>query len=565
MLGLAVLSAVLYLWNLTSSGFANSYYSAAALAASQSWSAWFFGSLDAGNFITVDKPPLATMLMGLSVRLFGLSSAGILVPEALLGVGSVVLLFVIVRRQFGVPAGTVAGLAFAVTPVAALMFRYNHPDALLTFLMLASAYGVQRAIENGRHRWLALAGIALGLAFLTKYLQGFLVGPALALAYVVAANSSLRRRVAGIVVMAAATFATAAAWVAAVTLTPADLRPFIGGSTNNSVLDLIFGYDGLGRIFGAAAGAAGVRGGQGGANFSGTPGVLRLFNSEFGGQIAWILPAAVLALIGGLWLTRHAPRTDVRRAGYLLWGSWIFIHAVVFSFMSGIVHSYYAVAIAPAIAALLGAGVAALWQHRERFVARAAAAAAVACHGRSRRAFAVAQSNIRALACPAHRRAGHCRRGDPPGSGGTRIAGGPGECRARTGGHARRPDGLHARYGHDLLQRLDRFGRSDRHGNRLLERITKWWLWRARSRLRQRRTRQLQWRRTASGRSRRRPQRGRLTDQHGPCRIPDGQQRQCDLDRRRQRRPGSGPARAPDGLACDGHGRLVRFRPSIDR
>ena len=357
-----LLAAVLYVWNLAASGYANSYYSAAALAASQSWTAWFFGSLDAASFITVDKPPLATMLMGLSVRAFGLSSWSILLPEALLGVGSVLVLFDIVRRQFGTAAATIAGVAMAFTPVAVLMFRYDHPDALLVFLMLGGAWGAQRAIENGSHRWLAMAGVAVGLAFLTKYLQGFLVGPAFVLAYFVAANASLRRRLAGVVVFSAATLLTAGAWVAAVQLTPAADRPFIGGSTDNSVLDLILGYDGLGRIFGGSAGN-----GQGGITFSGAPGLLRLFNSEFGSQISWLLPFALSAAVIGLVVTIRSRRTDLRRAGYLMWGGWLLVNAVVFSYMSGIVHSYYSVALAPAVAALVGAGVVALWRIRDRF------------------------------------------------------------------------------------------------------------------------------------------------------------------------------------------------------
>jgi 4-amino-4-deoxy-L-arabinose transferase-like glycosyltransferase len=358
--GIGLLAAVMYLWNLTASGYANAYYSAAALAASQSWTAWFFGSLDAGNFITVDKPPLATMLMGLSVRLFGLSSWSILLPEALLGMGSVLLLFAIVRRQFGNVAAVIAGVVMALTPVAVLMFRYDHPDALLVFTMLLGAYGAQRAIEDGRHRWLVLAGVAVGLAFLAKYLQGFLVGPAFMLAYAIAGNASLRRRMAGVAVFSAATLATAGAWLAAVAATPASLRPYIGGSTNNSVLDLVFGYDGLGRIFGGS-------GGQGGATFSGVPGLLRLFNSEFGGQISWLLPFAIVAAGTGLLLTLRAARTDLGRAGYLMWGGWLAVHAIVFSYMSGIVHSYYAVAMAPAIGALVGAGTVALWRLRDRF------------------------------------------------------------------------------------------------------------------------------------------------------------------------------------------------------
>jgi len=359
--GVGALAAILYLWNLTLNGFANTYYSAAALAASQSWSAWFFGALDGGSFITVDKPPLSTMLMGLSVRLFGLSSWSILLPEALLGVGSVVLLFAVVRRQFGTAAATIAGVALAITPVAALMFRFNNPEALLTFLLILTAAGAQRAIEGGRHRWLVLAGVATGLAFLAKYLQGFLVGPAIVLAYGIAANASLRRRIAGVVVFSATTLVTAGAWAAAVVLTPADMRPYIGGSSSNSVLDLIFGYDGLGRLLGASSGS------NAGANFSGAAGMLRLFNAELGGNIAWLLPFSAIALVAGLILTARARRTDLARAGYILWGGWLVVTGLVLSLMSGGSHQYYTIVLAPAVAALTGAGFMALWDLRDRF------------------------------------------------------------------------------------------------------------------------------------------------------------------------------------------------------
>ncbi|MFN8124860.1 MAG: glycosyltransferase family 39 protein [Thermoleophilia bacterium] len=360
MAGVGLLAAVAYLWNLSINGFANTYYAAAALAAAQSWSAWFFGALDAGGFITVDKPPLSTMLMGLSVRVFGLSSWSLLVPEALLGVGAVLLLFVTVRRQLGTAAATTAGVALALTPVAALVFRFDNPEALLTFLLVASAYATQRAIERGAHRWLIVAGIATGLAFLTKYLQGFLVAPALVLAYAVAADASVRRRIAGVITFSAATLLTAGAWVAAVMLTPVADRPWIGGSETNSVLDLILGYDGLGRLLGASSGSSG------GVNFSGAPGLLRLFNAELGGQIAWLLPFAGIALLVGLAVTLRRPRTDLRRAAYLLWGGWLVLSGAVLSLMSGGSHPYYVAVMAPAVAALTGLGVVELWQLRER-------------------------------------------------------------------------------------------------------------------------------------------------------------------------------------------------------
>jgi 4-amino-4-deoxy-L-arabinose transferase-like glycosyltransferase len=362
--GLAALAAVVYLFNLTLSGYANTYYSAAALAASKSWSAWFFGSFDAANFITVDKPPLATMLMGLSVRLFGLSSWSILLPEALAGVATVALLFVVVRHSFGPIAAAIAGLVMILTPVAVLIFRFNNPDAILTLLLVAAAWSALRAIESGRLRWIVVTAIFVGFAFNTKYLQGFLVVPAFSLTWLIAAPVSLRRRIGGLLLAGVALLVSSGWWVLAVELIPAAARPFIGGSTNNSALQLLLGYDGLARIFGGGDGVGG--GGGGGGGFSGATGILRLFNSEFGGGISWLIPFALIGLVSGLVLRGRAARTDRARAGYLVWGLWLAVHVIVFSFMSGIIHSYYAVALAPAIAALVGAGAVELWGLRER-------------------------------------------------------------------------------------------------------------------------------------------------------------------------------------------------------
>lgn len=376
--GVVVLSAVLYTWNLTVSGYANTYYSAAALAASQSWSAWFFGSIDAANFITIDKPPLSTMLMGLSVRLFGLSSWSILLPQALAGVATVVVLFAAVRRSFGPVAAAVAGLVMALMPVAVLIFRYNNPDALLTLLLVGAAWAFVRGLENGRLRWPILAAALVGLAFLTKYLQAYLVLPAFASVWLVAAPGSLRRRVVGLLLSAVTVAVTSAWWVAIVELIPTADRPYIGGSTNDSALDLLFGYNGLGRIFGAGEGGPGGGPGGGALGFGGETGILRLFNAQFGGQVSWLVPLALVGLGAGLWLTRRAPRTDAARAGYLLWGLWFGVHALVFSFMSGIIHPYYTVTLAPAVAALAGAGVVDLWRSRSRVVGRLLLVGAIA-------------------------------------------------------------------------------------------------------------------------------------------------------------------------------------------
>ncbi len=361
-------AAVLYLFNLAVSGYANAYYSMAAQAASLNWTAWFFGSLDPANFITLDKPPLSTMAMGLSVRLFGLSSWSILLPEALAGVATVALLFVAVRRYFGTLAATIAAIVAALTPAAVLIFRYNNPDALLTLLLVASAYCFMRALEAGRLRWVIAAALLVGLGFNTKYLQAYLVLPAFALTYFIAAPGGVVRRFGHLLLAFVTVLVSSFWWIAVVELTPAAARPFIGGSTTNSALELVFGYDGLQRIFGFLGldGRFGAPGGGAGpgAGFSGEPGLLRLFNSEFGGQAGWLLPAALIALIVGLLIRRRAARTDLRRAAFLMWGGWLLVTALVFSLMGGIVHSYYAVALAPAIGALVGAGAVELWALR---------------------------------------------------------------------------------------------------------------------------------------------------------------------------------------------------------
>ena len=359
--GVLALAAILYIWNLTVSGYANTYYSAAALAGSQSWSAWFFGSFDSANFITVDKPPLGTMLMGLSVRIFGLSSWSILLPEALAGVATVGVLFLAVKRSFGPAAATIAAIAMALTPAAVMIFRFNNPDALLTLLLVVSAWALLRSLENGSYRWVACAAFCVGLAFLTKYLQAYLVLPGYALVFGFSANTTLRRRIVGLAVALVTVLVASGWWVAIVELLPAGSKPFIGGSDTGSPLDLIFGYDGLGRIFGFSG-----PNGRGGANFGGEVGPLRLFNDQMFGEIAWLIPLAIVGLVVGLYRRRFARRTDPALAGYLLWGGWFVVTAIVFSYMSGVIHSYYAVALAPAVAALVGAGLVDLWGTRLR-------------------------------------------------------------------------------------------------------------------------------------------------------------------------------------------------------
>lgn len=379
--GLLVLlagTALLYLWGLGSSGWANSYYSAAAQAATQDWKAWLFGSLDAGNAITVDKPPAAIWVMGLSGRLFGFNAFTMLLPQALMGVGAVAVLYATVKRCAGPAAGLIAGTVLALTPVSVMMFRFNNPDALLVLLLVVAAYCTVRAIEHGAARWMALAGCAIGFAFLTKMLQALLPVPALALAFLIAAPTGWWKRLGALLIGGWAIVASAGWFLALVSLWPADARPYIGGSTDNSLVQLALGYNGLQRIVGGEGpGAGGGQGGPGpnppGGNlfFGGDPGLTRMFGPSFGAEASWLLPAALVGLAVLAWLTWRRPRTDALRAQLVLWGGWLLVTALVFSYMDGIVHPYYTVALAPAIAAVVGMAVTELWSRRAAFSARA--------------------------------------------------------------------------------------------------------------------------------------------------------------------------------------------------
>lgn len=364
---LLVATAALYLTGLTGSGYANEFYAASVKSATQSWTALLWASLDSGLSITVDKPPAAIWIMGLSARLFGFSSASLLVPQALMGVATVGLVYGAVRRAFGRPtsaprahlAGLLAGLLVAATPVAALMFRFDNPDALLTLAMTGAAYSVVRAMETSRGRralwWMIGAGWLIGLAFLTKMLQGLLVLPALGLAYLLFAPRSLRARL-GHLLAAGASLIVSGGWLIALcAVWPASARPYIGGSSDNSLLDLALGYNGLGRLFGNI-GPGGAMGGAQNTGFGGASGILRMFNAAFGTEVSWLLPAAGLLLVASLIARGRAHRTDGVRASLVLWGGWLIVTAIVFSFMSGVIHPYYAVALVPAIAAVVAIG-----------------------------------------------------------------------------------------------------------------------------------------------------------------------------------------------------------------
>ena len=356
------LSAVLYSWNLSHIGIGNSYYSAAVKSGVESWKAFFFGSLDPSSFITIDKPPAAFWVMELSGRIFGFSSWSLLLPDALAGLVTVMVLYHVVRRWFGEPAAVLASVALALTPVAVVIFRFNDPDAFLTLLLMLATCAYWHALESGKTSQLVLSGALLGVAFLTKSLDAFLVVPAFCLAYVCCGPARLVRRLRQLCWAALALVVSSGWWVAIVELWPNNGRPYIAGSPDNSELNLIFEYNGFARIAGSGRTWSFEDVGQG---------LLRMFDSELGGQISWLLPLAIMGVVAGFFLTRGRERTNRERAGFVLWGSVLLTYLAVYDDARGIFHPYYTVVMAPAVAALAGAGAVALWRLGQRALRRA--------------------------------------------------------------------------------------------------------------------------------------------------------------------------------------------------
>jgi 4-amino-4-deoxy-L-arabinose transferase-like glycosyltransferase len=351
LLAILLLAGVLYSWNLSGQSL-NSFYSAAVLSGTQSWKAWFFGSLDAGNFITVDKPPLALMVMGLSCRLFGFGTWQMMAPMIVAALATIWILHSSVKRVWGHGAAAVAALVLALTPITVAINRDNNPDTLLVLLMVGGAALALRAVTNGRLLPLLGSAVCFGLAFNTKMLQGYIALPAVFAVYLYATRLPLVKRIANLLVAGVVLAVSSFWWAAAVSLVPASDRPYIGGSTDGTAWNLITGYNGLGRVFGGE----GNGGGGGGGGFSGTAGLGRMFNDILGGQISWLIPFAALACVGGLVLCGRAPRTDPARAALVLWGGWTAFHYLTFAMAEGTMHPYYTTALAPGVAALCGGG-----------------------------------------------------------------------------------------------------------------------------------------------------------------------------------------------------------------
>jgi 4-amino-4-deoxy-L-arabinose transferase-like glycosyltransferase len=371
------LAAVLNLWALGQNGWANTYYAAAVRSMSTSWHDFLYASLDQSGVMTVDKPPLALWIEALSVRVFGYHPLSILVPEALIGIVTVVLLYDLVRRLFGRFAGFVAGVALATTPITVAMSRHNNPDALLALCAVAALWFVVRAFEDGRTRWIVWAGVMVGLGFETKMGIALVVVPGIVAAWLWVAPDGWRRALRQLFAGGAAMLVVGGAWPLLVWLTPAADRPWISGTSDNSIFSLIFGYNGLGRIDGQEGGPTGT-GGSG--VFGGSTGPLRLLNASLGGQDGWLLG---LALVGGLALVAatRLRRSDARTGWLIAVGGSFLVTAAIFSIAQGIFHPYYVSLLAPFVAALVGASVGQLASGKlgPRVVAVPVIAAAVIC------------------------------------------------------------------------------------------------------------------------------------------------------------------------------------------
>jgi 4-amino-4-deoxy-L-arabinose transferase-like glycosyltransferase len=425
--GVLALSAVVNVHRLSQNGYGNIFYSAGVKSMLRSWHNFFFVSFDPGGLIMVDKPPLGLWVQALSAKLFGFTPLAVLLPEAIIGVLSVALLYFVVARRLGGWAGVAGALALAVFPSFVAISRTNNVDALLILLMILACEAALRACERGRWGALLWSGALVGLAFNAKTLAAYLIVPPIALAFLLCAPGSVRRRLLQLLAAGAVLLAVSAAWMLAVELTPGSERPFVGSSTDNTELGLTFSYNGFGRVGGQTGGPGQIPVGTGGVGkrvvpgkggstkpspvhtvkapsappvfltngrernpiaFGGPVGPLRLFERGLGNQAAWLLPFALVGLLGFALLmlmpergeqesrigkeppgssARGRPdRRDPRLAVLIVLGGWLLIEAAVLSLSKGIVHPYYVSALGPGVAAMFGAGAYAFAQFARR-------------------------------------------------------------------------------------------------------------------------------------------------------------------------------------------------------
>jgi 4-amino-4-deoxy-L-arabinose transferase-like glycosyltransferase len=416
-----VLSLGLHLTNIDRLGDANAYYTAAVESMLKSWQNFFFAAAEPGGSVTVDKPPLGLWIEAAFAYLLGVSGFSVTLPNILAGVMGLPLLYGMVKKYMGALAGIVAALVMAITPVFLATNRNNTMDGLLVFFLLMAAWAFIQATETGKARWLMLGAFIVGLGFNIKMLQAFLPLPACYGLYFLGSREGWMRKVFKLGVASMLLIAVSLSWAVIVDLTPADQRPYIGSSGDNTVMGLILGHNGTSRLFtpdgrvgaanpndgsinpptnpafnqgfqpnqvddqffpgsgqqpipGNGAPSIGLgqlsAGGQGGTPFSnetGTPGIWRFFTSPLSKQMSWLLPFALVGLLAALFSTRiRLPIEAGVHKALILWGGWLLTCLVFFSVISGIFHAYYAIMLAPALGGVVGVGFGQLWVKRNQ-------------------------------------------------------------------------------------------------------------------------------------------------------------------------------------------------------
>jgi 4-amino-4-deoxy-L-arabinose transferase-like glycosyltransferase len=396
---ITLISIFMNFYQLGQNGFGNLFYASGVRSMADNLHNFFFVSYDPGGFVTLDKPPLGFWLQAISVKIFGFTPFSVFLPQALAGVLAVLVLYVLVRRHFGVVAGLLAALALAISPISVVTNRNNTIDSTLALTMLLGAWAIMKAAETGKWRWLMLCAVSVGIGFNIKMLEAYLVVPAYGLLYLLAAPKKFWVRLGQIGVAALVMVVISLSWSVIVDLTPASSRPYVGSSQDNSEISLAFGYNGTQRLLGNGFGGGGGRGGtrpdfSGGGGFpggrgggggfpggsggfpggggggegtfnTGTAGPLRLFGSSLGGQIAWLLPIAILGMIALAWQRRPQFRDDRQQHSLILWGTWLLTMGIFFS-VAGFFHQYYMTVFAPAICALFGIGIVVMWKDYRR-------------------------------------------------------------------------------------------------------------------------------------------------------------------------------------------------------
>lgn len=376
LLSVALVAGLLYGWRMGSS--IEIFYAAGARSMSMSWHNFVYAAFDPAGTISVDKLPGAIWLQALSVRLFGVHTWALALPEVIEGVLTVLVLYRVVRRLAGPVAGLVAAGVLALSPAAVTLNRGNISDTLLILLLVLAADSAVTALTTERRTAFLVAGVWVGLAFQAKMIEAWLVLPVLALVILVAAPAALWRRLAGVAALVAVAIAVSVSWMTFVSLTPAAHRPFVDGSQHNSVFEQVFDYNGVGRVGKPSPNVELGRVLHIAVLESPPPatGWNRLLTGSYGRDAGWLLPASAVVVVAGLLACRRRPRTDVERAGIILWGGWLAVFGAFFS-ASPSINTYYLAALAPAVAGLVGIGVHMAWVRRRTVGAQVAVLVAV--------------------------------------------------------------------------------------------------------------------------------------------------------------------------------------------